>query len=103
MNDVIERIRRVFGTPIPAFLISGDTAPERLREAKPSGFYLLHKPVLAITLRSVVSQLQRNCVRWGTDPPQRPSRATGGLSGTGPLFRLQHRYNLRPLGLGAQA
>jgi signal transduction histidine kinase/DNA-binding NarL/FixJ family response regulator len=58
--DVIERVRRVFGTPIPAFLISGDTAPERLREARASGYYLLHKPVLPITLRSVVSQLLRN-------------------------------------------
>jgi len=58
--EVIERIRRAFGTPIPAFLISGDTAPERLREARASGFYLLHKPVLPITLRSVVSQLLRD-------------------------------------------
>ena len=58
--DVIERIRRAFGTPIPAFLISGDTAPERMREARASGYYLLHKPVLPITLRAVVSQLLRN-------------------------------------------
>lgn len=68
MNDVIERIRRVFGTPIPAFLISGDTAPERLREARASGYYLLHKPVLPITLRSVVSQLLRDReAQYGTD------------------------------------
>jgi signal transduction histidine kinase/DNA-binding NarL/FixJ family response regulator len=58
--DVIERIRRVFGAPIPAFLISGDTAPERLREARASGYYLLHKPVLPITLRAVVSQLLKD-------------------------------------------
>jgi signal transduction histidine kinase/DNA-binding NarL/FixJ family response regulator len=58
--DVIECIRRVFGTPIPAFLISGDTAPERLREARASGYYLLHKPVLPITLRSVISQLLKD-------------------------------------------
>jgi signal transduction histidine kinase len=58
--DVIERIRRRFGAPIPAFLISGDTAPERLREARASGYYLLHKPVLPITLRAVVSQLLKD-------------------------------------------
>ena len=58
--DVIERLRRAYGTPIPAFLISGDTAPERMREARASGYYLLHKPVLPITLRAVVSQLLRN-------------------------------------------
>jgi signal transduction histidine kinase/DNA-binding NarL/FixJ family response regulator len=58
--DVIECIRRAFGTPIPAFLISGDTAPERLREARASGYYLLHKPVQPITLRSVISQLLKD-------------------------------------------
>jgi len=58
--DVIERIRRTYDMPIPAFLISGDTAPERLRQASASGYYLLHKPVLPITLRSVVSQLLRD-------------------------------------------
>jgi CheY-like chemotaxis protein len=58
--DVIESIRRAFGTSIPAFLISGDTAPERLREARASGYYLLHKPVFPITLRSVVSQLLKD-------------------------------------------
>ncbi len=58
--DVIERIRRAFGAPIPAFLISGDAAPERLREARASGYYLLHKPVLPITLRAVVNQLLKD-------------------------------------------
>ena len=53
------RIRSAFGTTSPAFLISGDPAPERLREARASGYHLLHKPVLPITLRSVVSQLLR--------------------------------------------
>src|SRR5262249_41486085 len=35
--DVIERIRRGFGAPIPAFLLSADTAPPRLREARAGG------------------------------------------------------------------
>jgi signal transduction histidine kinase len=55
----IDRMRRSCGAQIPAFLISGDTAPERLREAHESGYYLLHKPVMPITLRSVVTQLLR--------------------------------------------
>jgi len=58
--DVIEHLRRAIGADIPAFLISGDTAPERLREASASGYYLLHKPVLPITLRSVVSQILKD-------------------------------------------
>jgi signal transduction histidine kinase/FixJ family two-component response regulator len=58
--ELIERLRRACGAQIPAFLISGDTAPERLREASASGYYLLHKPVLPIRLRSVVSQLLKD-------------------------------------------
>jgi hypothetical protein len=37
---------------VPALLISGDTAPERLREAEASGLPLLHKPVPVDTLRA---------------------------------------------------
>jgi signal transduction histidine kinase len=58
--EAIDRLRHEFDALIPAFLISGDTAPERLREAKASGYYLLHKPVLPMTLRSVINQLLKN-------------------------------------------
>ena len=58
----IERLREKLGSDIPAFLISGDTAPERLREARASGYYLLHKPVLPITLRATISQLLKEYV-----------------------------------------
>jgi signal transduction histidine kinase/CheY-like chemotaxis protein len=57
--ELINRMRRACGAQIPAFLVSGDTTPERLREAHDSGYYLLHKPVMPITLRSVVTQLLR--------------------------------------------
>jgi signal transduction histidine kinase/DNA-binding NarL/FixJ family response regulator len=58
--EAIEHLRGAIGADIPAFLISGDTAPERLREASASGYYLLHKPVLPMTLRSVVSQVLKD-------------------------------------------
>jgi signal transduction histidine kinase len=58
----IERLRKALSAPVPAFLISGDTAPERLREARASGYYLLHKPVLPITLRATISQLLKQHV-----------------------------------------
>jgi signal transduction histidine kinase/CheY-like chemotaxis protein len=58
--EAIERLRSAFGAQVPAFLISGDTAPERLREASASGFHLLHKPVLPITLRATVNQLLKD-------------------------------------------
>lgn len=54
--EAIDRIRVACGAPIPAFLISGDTTPERLREAQASGFRLLHKPVHPMKLRAMVSQ-----------------------------------------------
>jgi signal transduction histidine kinase/HAMP domain-containing protein len=52
----IERLRDAAGFPIPAFLISGDTAPERLREASANGYQLLHKPVPPMRLRTVLNQ-----------------------------------------------
>lgn len=39
---------------LPALLISGDTAPERLREAHAAGVELLHKPVNAATLHQSI-------------------------------------------------
>jgi signal transduction histidine kinase/integral membrane sensor domain MASE1/CheY-like chemotaxis protein len=58
--EAVERIGAVFGAPIPAILISGDTAPERLRDAKEKGYILLHKPVDPMQLRAVMQQLLRN-------------------------------------------
>lgn len=55
--DVIARLRSVLGAAIPAFLISGDTGPERLREASASGHLLLHKPVALMALRTAVNRL----------------------------------------------
>jgi CheY-like chemotaxis protein len=58
--EAIERLRSAFGTPIPAFLISGDIDAERLRETRESGYYLLHKPVSPIALRSLLNQLSKS-------------------------------------------
>jgi signal transduction histidine kinase len=44
----------------PAFVMSGDTAPERLREARESGHHLLHKPVQPITLRAMMNRLLKS-------------------------------------------
>jgi signal transduction histidine kinase/CheY-like chemotaxis protein len=56
----IENLRGALGNAVPAFLISGDTAPERLREAAASNFHLLHKPVPAMMLRAMVARLLKN-------------------------------------------
>jgi signal transduction histidine kinase len=55
--EAIERIDAAFGASIPTILISGDTAPERLRDAKDKGYILLHKPVDPMRLRAVLHQL----------------------------------------------
>jgi CheY-like chemotaxis protein len=62
----IAKLREEFGAPIPAFLISGDTAPERLLEARESGHHLLHKPVRPMRLRAMVSQLLQSPQVVGT-------------------------------------
>jgi two-component system, sensor histidine kinase len=43
--DAIAALRQIHGADLPALLVTGDTAPERLREAAASGVPLLHKPV----------------------------------------------------------
>ncbi|MFN3887421.1 MAG: hybrid sensor histidine kinase/response regulator [Aquabacterium sp.] len=43
--EAVGAIRAALGRPVPAILVTGDTAPERLREAHASGLTLLHKPV----------------------------------------------------------
>jgi PAS domain S-box-containing protein len=54
--DAIRHIRDLFGhRPIPCILITGDTAPERLREAESSGYRLLHKPVEPAQLHEVLA------------------------------------------------
>jgi signal transduction histidine kinase/CheY-like chemotaxis protein len=43
--EAIAALRSVLGQGLPALLITGDTAPDRLREALSSNIPLLHKPV----------------------------------------------------------
>ena len=62
--SVINALRSEFNFDIPALLITGDTAPDRLQEAQLSGLALLHKPVTETALRkalvALLSELQLN-------------------------------------------
>ena len=58
--QAIERLRGTFAAPIPAFLVSGDTSPQRLRDARASGYFLLHKPVEPMRLRALLRQLLKS-------------------------------------------
>jgi CheY-like chemotaxis protein len=53
----IAEIREAFNLDVPAILISGDTGPERLREAMASGLPLLHKPVTQVHLREAIARV----------------------------------------------
>jgi signal transduction histidine kinase len=50
----IDQLRAHWGEPIPAILLTGDTARERLREAKSTGIPLLHKPVSPLQLYHMI-------------------------------------------------
>jgi signal transduction histidine kinase/ActR/RegA family two-component response regulator len=54
--ETIEWLRGELSAPIPAFLISGDTDPATLHEAKVKDFHLLHKPVNPMALRAMFNQ-----------------------------------------------
>ena len=56
--EAISAVRAALGHDVPALLITGDTAPERLREAEASGVALLHKPVAPADLyRAIMTVL----------------------------------------------
>ena len=61
---VIQRLQQEFNHDIPAMLVTGDTAPDRLQEAQASGLLLLHKPVSRGKLRAAIGNLMS-----GPPPP----------------------------------
>jgi PAS domain S-box-containing protein len=54
--DAILAIRHVWGGDVPGFLLTGDTGPDRLREAAASGFEVMHKPIQPEKLRLMVAE-----------------------------------------------
>ncbi|TPQ29828.1 ATP-binding protein [Methylomonas koyamae] len=55
--EVARELRRRLAYPLPILIVTGDTGPERLREADASGFPLLHKPVQPAKLRSTLQYM----------------------------------------------
>jgi signal transduction histidine kinase/CheY-like chemotaxis protein len=68
----VMHLRNALDAPIPAFLISGDISPERLREAQASGHHLLHKPVAPMLLRTMMSRLLKEGARLRDAAPHGP-------------------------------
>jgi CheY-like chemotaxis protein len=55
--DVVRQLQSECNEAIPAMLITGDTAADRLLEAQASGLLLLHKPVPNSKLRAAIVNL----------------------------------------------
>ena len=53
----IRQIGKALDVTLPGLILTGDTDPMRLREARLSGYPLLHKPVSPMALRGAVARL----------------------------------------------
>lgn len=58
-TEVIADLHQAYRLAIPGVVLTGDTAPERIAEARRSGFRVLHKPVTAEELAAVISRQGR--------------------------------------------
>ncbi len=56
-TDAIQSVQQVLKRPVPAIIMTGDTAPERIREAQASGHALLHKPVKPAQFYAILQEL----------------------------------------------
>ncbi|MDH4418845.1 MAG: ATP-binding protein [Acidovorax sp.] len=68
-KQVLQALRTYLGTPVPAIIMTGDTSPQRLRDAQSTSALLLHKPVSTGQLRDAIVQLI-------TRPPAPPDHGT---------------------------
>ncbi|MBI5165844.1 MAG: PAS domain-containing protein [Magnetospirillum sp.] len=55
--EAISRVRAALGAAIPAVILTGDTARERIKDLHGSGIALLHKPVSPQVLRQAVAAM----------------------------------------------
>ncbi len=59
-TEAIRELCDLYHRVIPSIIITGDTAPERIREAEASGISVLHKPVTPPVLLSALTQTMGN-------------------------------------------
>lgn len=64
----IRAIRSTLGEPVPAMILTGDTAPERIMEIHGSGIRVLHKPVSVKELLSTIDWLVARGGTGGREP-----------------------------------
>ncbi len=56
-RQVLDTLRAHLQRSVPAIIMTGDTSPQRLRDAQSTGALLLHKPVSAAQLREALLEL----------------------------------------------
>lgn len=56
-GDAVVLLREELNREVPALIITGDTSPERVREATDSGMKLLHKPVVPAELFRTIEDI----------------------------------------------
>ena len=56
-KQALETLRGHLGWPVPAIIMTGDTSPQRLRDAQSTSALLLHKPVSTRQLREALGTL----------------------------------------------
>ncbi len=61
--EAIKAISNLFDSDIPAYIITGDTDPARLKEALASGYELLHKPLKPEKIKEILNTLNNNDLR----------------------------------------
>ena len=64
--EAIRRLQRQLGVKVPGVILTGDTEPSRLQEAKKSGFELVHKPVVADHLKAILAKTLSPATAFGT-------------------------------------
>ncbi|EYS97411.1 transcriptional regulator [Cupriavidus sp. SK-4] len=74
-QEALDAIRQRLGRHVPAIIITGDTAADRLRTAHASGTALLHKPVVSQELQAAIDALLRNPATHGEADPDRQAAA----------------------------
>lgn len=55
--EAVDEVREELNEEIPAFVITGDTSPDRVREVAESGMQLMHKPVVPSRLFQMLSSM----------------------------------------------
>ena len=67
-KQVLQALRSTLGSMVPAIIMTGDTSPQRLRDAQSTSALLRHKPVSTGQLRDAITLLlQQAPAAW---PPE---------------------------------